>query len=446
MSKTNPNGDMLAIAKSCIETAKKKGAGEAAARAYRSRRIQLEWRDGKPEKVQEATTRGVSLQLFVDGRYSTISSSDLRPEALETFIGDSITLARTLAVDPHRGLPDPKLYEGQAKIDLQLNDPKYAAVSPDQRRRIVREIEETARSVEGNEAIISVTAGFTDTLNESWLVTSNGFSGSRQDTSFWISASASVKDADGRRPEDYSFAGARFFSETANPAEIGRDAAQRALSRLGSTKSESGTRTLVIDARAAGRVIGALLGPMSGAALQQKRSFLEGKKGEKIGSDLLTFTDDPLIPSAFGSRHYDGEGLAARALPIFREGVLQNYYIDTYYAKKLGVAPTTGGASNLSWKLGEKNREALIAAAGDAILVTGFLGGNSNGLTGDYSLGIQGFAIRDGKIAEPVSEINISGNMLELWQRLVAVGNDPYPYSSLRTPTLVFEGVSVAGS
>jgi PmbA protein len=446
MSKTNPNGDMLAIAKSCIETAKKKGAADAAARAYRSRRIELEWRDGKPEKVQEATTRGVSLQLYVDGRYSTISSSDLRPEALETFIGDSVTLAKTLAADPDRGLPDPELYKGQATIDLQLADPKYSAVTPDQRRRIVKEIEDAARSVEGKESIISVTAGFTDNLNESWLVTSNGFSGSRQDTSFWISASASVKDPDGRRPEDYSFAGARFFSETASPAEIGRDAAQRALSRLGATKSESGTRTLVIDARAAGRMMAALLGPMNGAALQQKRSFLEGKKGEKIGSELLTFTDDPLIPRAFGSRLFDLEGLAAKTRPIFSSGVLENFYLDTYYAKKLGVAPTTGGPSNLRWKLGEKSREALIAAAGDAILVTGFLGGNSNGLTGDYSLGIQGFAIREGKIAEPVSEINISGNMLELWKHLVAVGNDPYPYSSLRTPTLVFEGVSVAGS
>jgi PmbA protein len=125
--------------------------------------------------------------------------------------------------------------------------------------------------------------------------------------------------------------------------------------------------------------------------------------------------------------------------------VLKSYYIDTYYGKKLKMSPTTGGSSNLAWKLGAKSQKELIADAKDAILVTGFLGGNSNGTTGDYSLGIQGFMVRSGQIAEPIAEMNISGNQLELWKRLVAVGNDPYPYSSTQTPTLVFEGVSFAG-
>ena len=109
------------------------------------------------------------------------------------------------------------------------------------------------------------------------------------------------------------------------------------------------------------------------------------------------------------------------------------------------MAPTTGGPSNVVWTLGDKDQAALLAAMKEGILVTGFLGGNSNGLTGDFSLGVQGFRVRGGKIAEPVGEMNISGNHLDLWKKLAAVGNDPYPYSSMKTPTLVFEGVQFAG-
>ena len=155
--------------------------------------------------------------------------------------------------------------------------------------------------------------------------------------------------------------------------------------------------------------------------------------------------DDPLIPKAFGSRLYDAEGLAARKRPLFEKGVLRSYYIDTYYGKKLKMAPTSGGTSNLAWTLGAKPQAAILKDVGEGILVTGFLGGNSNGTTGDYSLGVQGFSIRGGERAEPVGEMNIAGNMLELLKKLTAVGNDPWPYSSMRTPTLVFEGVQLAG-
>jgi PmbA protein len=203
--------------------------------------------------------------------------------------------------------------------------------------------------------------------------------------------------------------------------------------------------TMAVDNRSAGRLLQALAGPLQAASLQQKRSFLEGKLGQELGSASLTLNDDPLLAKGFGSRLFDGEGLAARPLPIFDKGVLRSYYIDTYYGKKLQVAPTTGGSSNLVMALGTKDQAGLLAAIKDGILVTGFLGGNSNGTTGDFSLGVQGFKIRDGQVGEPVSELNISGNHLDFWKRLVAVGNDPWPYSTLLTPTLVFEGVQFAG-
>jgi PmbA protein len=437
---------MLETAELCTKTALAKGAQEAAARAYRVRDIEVKWRDGKLEKIQEATTRGVGLQLYVDGRYASVSSSDLRPDALETFIADSVVMTRALAKDPFRSLPDPALYKGQAAVDLKLDDPKYSVVTPDDRLRIVKEMEAAARGIKGSEAILSVTTTFNDTLSEAFRVHSNGFSESRRDTAFWVGAEVNVKDPDGRKPEDYSYAGSRFWGELPVSAEQGRIAASRALSRLGSKKGDSAVLSMAIDNRAAGRMIGFLMGPLSGASLQQKRSFFEGKAGSTVGSQLLTITDDPLIPKGFGSRLFDGEGIAAKPIPVFDAGVLKSFYIDTYYGKKLKMAPTTAGASNLVVKLGAKSQPELLAGMKDGIFVTGFLGGNSNGTTGDFSLGVQGFRVREGKTAEPISEMNISGNHLEFWKKLAAVGNDPYPYSTIRVPTLVFEGVQFAGN
>lgn len=437
---------MIQTAEACVAMALKHGAQQCAARAYRVRDVTVQWRDGKLEQMNEATTRGVSLQLYVDSRYASVSSSDLRPEALDSFIAESIAMTRSLAKDPYRSLADPKLYEGQAKKDLELEDPEYPTVTPELRRQLAQEIEAAARSVRGADAIVSVTTGFNDNRSEIFRVHSNGFRGSRVDTSFWTYAQVSVKDGDGRRPEDWSANGVRFIGELPAVAEVGRDAAARALSRLGSRKADSAVMMMAVDNRSAGRLLQALGGPLQAGSLQQKRSFLEGKLGQQIGSNKLAIVDDPLLVKGFGSRLFDGEGIAAKPITLFEEGVLKSYYVDTYYGKKLEMAPTTGSPSNVLVRLGDKGQAQLLAEMKEGILVTGFLGGNSNGTTGDFSFGVQGFRVRAGHIAEPVAEMNISGNLGDLMKRLVAVGNDVYPYSTIRTPTLVFEGVQFAGN
>ncbi len=439
------NDSMLDVAKNAAALAQKKGAREAAAGAYRVRNVEVQWRDGKLEKVSEATTRGLGLELYVEGRYSSVSTSDLRPDALERFVEDAVALTRKLAVDLHWALPDPALYEGQAKVDLDLEDPHYEELDAVRRRRIAEELETAARGVKGAEAILSVTTGFGDTRAESFRVTSNGFVGARRVTDFWMSAQVSVKDPDGRRPEDWDAASARHLAALPAPETVGRGAAERALSRLGSRKGESAHLTMAVENRSAGRILGFLMGPLAASALQQKRSFLDGKLGQRIASARLDLADDPLVPRGLASRLFDAEGIAAKRFPVFEQGVLKSYYVDNYYGRKLGMRPTTRGMSNLAWRLGDKDRDALLAEMKEGILVTGFLGGNSNSTTGDFSLGAQGFRVRGGKVAEVVGEMNVSGNHVELWQHLAAVGNDPYPYSGSRTPTLVFEGVQFAG-
>ena len=453
MSTNNPtnidasiDANLRDTARRAVDLARSLGASEASSVAGRMREVEVQWRDGRLDKVSEATTRGLSLQLYADGRYSSVSTSDLRPEALERFISDAISMTRALASDEHRRLPDAELYAGRASLDLALEDPRQAELSAQERQRFARELEEGARSVDNKGAILSVTTGFGDLFRESYRVTSNGFEGGARGTQFVASAEVSVQDPDGRRPEESDSGFARFFEDLPAAHVLGRRAGERALGRIGATKGESAVLPMVVDHKVSGRLVSMLLGSMSGAALQQKRSFLDGKLGQKVGSDWLTLTDEPHVKRGLGSRLFDSEGIAARRLPLFEDGVLRSYFIDSYYGRKLQARPTTSSPSNLMWKLGTKERAGLLADLGEGILVTGFLGGNSSAVTGDYSLGVQGFRVRGGQRAEPLSEMNISGNQLDLWKRLVAVGQDPYPYSSARTPTLVFEGVQFAGT
>jgi PmbA protein len=445
MANDDPRKQLQDTARSAADMARKAGAQQAAVGAARVRTVEVEWRDGRLERMKEATTRGLQLELYVDGRYTTVATSDLRPEAIRSFVETAVAMARKLEPDRFRSLPDPRLYEGRARVDLDLVDPSQGTLTAAGRRERAQAAEAGARAVKGAGSILSVTTGFSDVLLEGFRVHTDGFEGSRQGTSFTVSAEVSVKDPDGRRPEDGDFAFARHVAAVPAPESVGRAAAERAVARIGARKGESAAMTMIVDARAASRLVSTLLGPLSGMALQQKQSCLEGKLGQPVGSALLDFSDDPLVPRGLDSRLFDGEGLAARRFPVFEKGVLRNYYVGTYYGRKLQMDPTTQGASNLAWTLGSRDQAGLAADAKEAVLVTGFLGGNSNGTTGDFSLGVQGYRVRGGKVAEPVGEMNISGNLLDVWKRLVAVGNDPYPYSKLRTPTLVFEGVQFAG-
>jgi PmbA protein len=237
----------------------------------------------------------------------------------------------------------------------------------------------------------------------------------------------------------------RKRSELPAAEPVGRRAAEYGLWRLGARKIDSARRTMVVENRAVGRILGYLLAAVSGRALQQKQSFLEGRVGQPFGGAKLTLLDDPLIPGGFGSRLFDGEGISAKPLPLFEAGVFRNFYLETYYAKKLSLPPTTGGRSNLVLPPGERSLEALIAGVTDGILVRGFLGGNSNSTTGDFSTGIHGTRIENGKLTHAVAEMNVAGNHQEFWKTLVDVGNDPWPYSSLRVPSLLFDGVQFSG-
>ena len=426
-----------------VDRALKAGADQAAVGLNFARRIEVEFRDKKLDKLQEATENGLYLQVYVQQRYSGQSTNDLKRESLERFIQDAVASTKYLTKDEFRSLPDPKYYPSPSQRQLKLLDESYPKIETSERVKMASAIE--AAAMAQSDQIISTTAGYNDSHSEEIRVHSNGFEGAEESTVFSAGAEVTVKDGESGRPEDWFYATTRFRNELLDPETLGKNAAQRALRKIGQKKLESGRYVMVVENRAGRQLLRAMGEPLSGRALQQKSSFLEGMLGKKIASEKLTVIDDPFIEKGLGSRFFDGEGLAAQRRVFIEKGVLRHYAIDDYYGKKLGMEPTSGDPSNILLEYGTRSLEEMIAGVKRGILVTDFIGGNSNSTTGDFSFGIVGLLIEDGKTVRPVNEMNISGNLKELWNQLTDVGNDPYPYSSVRMPSVRFEEVDFSG-
>ncbi len=431
--------DRLELAGWVVKQARKLGATEVAVNIAKSREIEVDLRERKLDTLKESTQNSLNLDLLVDGRYSGHSTNDLRQESLSPFIEEAVAMTRYLSEDPHRRLPDPKYYEGQARKKLKLFDASYDKLSSEKRVDMAREIEDAALAM--GDQVITVSAGFQDNTFESTKVQSNGFEGERRGTSFSAGAEATVKDPGGGRPSDWDWRTVIHRKELGKLSDLGRRAVERANAKIGQGKMDSGTYDMIVENRTAGRILGGFYRAMTGSSLQRKSSFLEDMIGERVGSKLFHWVDDPFIPGAHGSRLFDGEGMATRKRIMVDEGVLKNYYIDNYYANKLGVEPTSGGTSNFLLGEGKRSLDEMVASMERGFLITQFIGGNSNPVTGDFSFGIVGGFVEGGKIVKPVNEMNISGNLKELFHKLVELGNDPYISSAWRQPSLRFEGI-----
>jgi PmbA protein len=292
--------------------------------------------------------------------------------------------------------------------------------------------------------IISAGASYSDSDWFDYRIDSNGFEGEKAQTSFSLSAEVSLKGEGDARPESWWYDSALFW-EKLQKTDIGRKALERALRKLGQAKIKSGIYPMLVDNMNVANLLSPVIRALSGEQLAQRNSFLTDKIGEKIASGNLTLTDEPHLPQAQGSRWFDHEGVATCRRTVIENGILKTYFIDTYNANRLKMEPTISGTSVLTFKQGTRNLEELIAQLTKGILVTGFNGGNSNSTTGDFSYGIEGLLIENGKLVKPVSEMNITGNFLSLWSSLVEVGNDARISSAWRTPSVLFEKVSFSG-
>jgi PmbA protein len=429
------------IANLVINHAIKCGASEAAVTINDRSSSSIEIREQKIDKLQESIANRLSLTLYVNKKYSSHTTNHLKKSELLKFVEGAVAATQYLAEDEFRYLPDAERYYKGGGEDLKTIDPAIAALDPKSKIDLARQAEDEIFGTD--ERIVSITSSYEDSVSSEVFVTSNGFKGESKNSFAGIAASVSIKGETGR-PQDYWEEYCIYFNDLVKTG-IGKKALERTLKKLNPKKIASGKYPMLIDNMAAGRLVSPFISALYGSAIYNKNSFLIGKADTKVASEILSITDDPLLPKSFGARHFDSEGINAVKRNIVENGVLRNYFIGTYYGRKLNLPPTAITISNLVFKTGNNDQAAMIKSLKKGVLVTGFNGGNCNGSTGDFSYGIEGFLIENGEIAYPKNEMNISGNMKEFWNTLIETGNDPYTFSSYLTPSMLFDNTDFSG-
>jgi PmbA protein len=435
--------DLANRAAQAVELTQQAGADHVWATASQGRDVEFEYRDGALEKVQDTTSRSLAVQVYADGRYSSHRTTDLNVDRLQNFLLEAVAITRALEPDTSREITPADLFGDRPTDDLEIVDASVSAIDRDQRLSWCKAMDEVATA---HERVISATCGVYDGSQMSASASSNGFAGSQESTYCWYGSDITLRDHGDRRAADSFFAGGSHIASLPEAGEVARIALDRSLSRLGSEKGPTIKTTMLVDSRAASSLMRRLLGPANARSVQQGRSFWTTLVGEQAFSSALTVIDDPLRKQGMASRHYDDEGISARVLPIIENGVVSNLYVDTYYGGKAGMTPTTGSPSNRLVRPGQHSLDQLLAEVGDGVYVTSWLGGNADSTTGDFSLGLRGHMIENGQIGRPVGEMNVTGNLRDLFSRLEMLGNDPYPYSTTLAPSLVFADVDFSGA
>lgn len=425
-----------------MELALKDGCQAARVSIITANNNSFEYRNTQLDRLHQSSENKLYIELFIDGRYASFSTNRIEKGGLEAFIKEGIISTKYLAEDICRQLPDTARYYKNNGSDLDLYDASFDKISTDRKLDIAKQaVEEIYQS---DKRIISVSSSYDDGVGAEYMIASNGFEGESIDSAFNLSVEVSLKTDGDARAESFWYDSAVYWDDLEKTG-IGKKALERALGKIGQQKIKSGKYDLLLDNTTASRLISPLINAMFGAALQQKNSFLIDKLGEQITSEKLSLRDTPHLTRSFGSRWFDGEGVATKDMLILDKGVLQTYFIDTYNSLKMNVPPTIASPSIIQTEPGAKSFDDILRTVQKGIWVTGFNGGNSNPTTGDFSFGVEGFFIENGIRSTPVSEMNITGNILSLWKNLVEVGNDPRPISSWRIPSLLFNGVNFSG-
>ena len=446
----------IQLAKFCINTAMSKGASAARASLSKSMMDSCTLLNGELDKVSHSADRSIYLYLYADGRYGTFSTNRLDEKELENFVANALNMVRMLGEDSCRSLPQPERTAKDAITgkELGLYDPAYEDIDIDARLRRAKEMSMTGRigNEEGKWSIISEECEYSDGIDDNYLVDSQGFEGRHTETSFSAFTEVTIEDAEGNKYSGHWWEASNKADEL-KASECGKMALDKAVGQIGPKNRRSGRYRMVVDTNAAARLVAPIFTALNASAIQQKMSFMEGKLGERLFPEGFTMMDLARSAGRNGARLYDTEGVATKDAPIIEDGVVKRYFVNTYMANKTGLEPTVEDISRpciMPFIKGENLQEVekavsledIMRMSGNGILVTGFNGGNCNGATGDFSFGIEGFAFSRGKITHPVREMLITGNILELWNNLIAAGTDARRCTRWQIPTLAFDNVS----
>lgn len=435
-----------------LQAAKRAGAEAADAIAVDGTSLSITVREGALEQAERSEGIEIGLRVLVGKRQACVSASDTKPETLAQMAERAVAMAKEAPEDPHAGLADPtQLATDKATEALELYDPSPepdpAALQEDATRA-----EAAALRNKGISQVQSASAGYGH--RRIHLAASNGFSAGYARSDRGLSCVA-ISGAGTEMERDYDYDSRVFQTDLRDAEEIGEIAAARAVERAGAKKPKTGAFPVLFDERIASSLIGHLLQAANGSMVARGSSWLRDAVGEAVLPDHLSIIEDPHRKRVTGSRLFDAEGLPTAKRAIVDQGVLTGWTLDLATGRKLGMdstanaargtsAPPSPSLTNVALTQGDQSRADLIAQMGTGLLITSMIGSTINPNTGDYSRGASGFWVENGEITYPVNECTVAGNLRDMLRTIIPA-NDARPHLSRMVPSLLVEGLTLAG-
>lgn len=446
-SPDKPQG--LELARAIVKAALAKGADQADALLVEDVSVSASCRLGKLEDVERAEGLDAGLRVLIGQRQGIVSANKIGTGSIETLAARAVAMAQQAPEDPFAGLAHRDLLATQVP-DLDIHDGQE--IDADRLVDRAKRCEAAALAVPGITNSEGSSAGWRRA--RFGLVTSDGFEGAFESSSHSISASV-IAGSGTDMDSDYAYSSRRHFDDLADEEAIGKEAAEKALKKLNPRRVKTTQVPVLFDPRVSNSLLGHFSGAISGSAVARGTSFLKDKLGEKVFGEGIRIIDDPLRKRGLRSRPFDGEGVANEALTLVEEGVLQTWLLETTTAKQLSLRSNGRGsrgpgglphpgATNLYLEPGTASPEDMIADIPNGFYITDLIGMGVNPVTGDYSRGAGGFWIENGKLAYPVNELTIAGNLLKMFADLQPASDLRFDYGT-NAPTVLIPSLTVAG-
>ncbi|MEI8034149.1 MAG: metalloprotease PmbA [Betaproteobacteria bacterium] len=434
---------LRSLTQDAIDHARLKGATASEVEVSEGYGQTVTVRHGEVETIEYNRDKGIGVTVYLGLQRGHASTSDFSPRALRQTVEAALSIARFTAADDCSGLADEALLARDIP-DLQLWHPWGINVE---------ESIESARHCEAagfaTDSRISNSEGASVSTQESHFIYGNslGFLAGYPSSRHSIGCSFIAGEDDGMQRDDW-YDVTRSHVDLSSAESIGRQAAERAVKRLGARKIATTQARVLFEAPVAASLLGHFVSAVSGGNLYRKSSFLLDSLGKTIFSPCVQIDDLPHIIKGLGSSPFDAEGVATRARSVVKQGVLEGYFLGSYSARKLGMRSTgnAGGNHNLILNDTGEDFAGLLKKMGNGLLVTELMGQGVNQVTGDYSRGAAGYWVENGEITFPVHEITIAGHLSEMFRQIVAVGNDTYCRGSRQCGSILIDQMTIAGS
>jgi PmbA protein len=434
------------LANDVLGFARQQGASDASVEISEGGGLSVSVRKGQIETIEQNKDKGIGVTVYCGQRRGHASTSDFSSDSLRATVEAAYNIARFTAEDDCAGLPDADLLE-MAPRDLRLCYPWM--ISAEEAVVLAQRCEAAAFEVDPR---ITNSEGASVYVQQSHFVAANtlGFCAGYPFSRHTLSV-APIAGKGSKMQRDDWYSSARDPKKLANPEKVGRYAAERALARLNARKLDTRTCPVLFEAPLAAGLLGAFVQATSGGALYRKSTFLLDTLGKQVFPDHIQVVEDPHLVGGVGSAPFDEEGVKTVRRKVVSDGVLQGYFLSSYSARKLGMQTTgnAGGSHNLeivssSTKLAD-DFAGMLRKMDRGLLVTELMGQGVNYVTGDYSRGASGYWVENGVIQYPVEEITIAGNMRDMFQAIVAIGNDVLTRGNKSTGSILIEKMVVAG-